>query len=163
MAFSRQEYWNGWPCPPPGDLPNPGIKPRSPALQAASLSSEPTGKPLPKYKRRLKVVNKLNVCLNLPQSLHLTGAGTRAHIGHIPSLHRAHEREGISLMQITIQQMPSWKDPWFIQLSKISRGEDWQLKQQAAYKWHQNVTEGILFPSRIHTLFRSKSWQRAKY
>ena len=37
MAFSRQEYWSGLPCPPPGDLPNPGIKPRSPALQADSL------------------------------------------------------------------------------------------------------------------------------
>ena len=31
-GFSRQEYWNGLPCPPPGDLPNPGIEPRSPAL-----------------------------------------------------------------------------------------------------------------------------------
>jgi len=41
MEFSRQEYWSGLPCPPPGDLPNPGIKPRSPALQADSLPSEP--------------------------------------------------------------------------------------------------------------------------
>ena len=37
MGFSRQEYWNGLPCLPPGDLPNPGIKPASPALQADSL------------------------------------------------------------------------------------------------------------------------------
>ena len=44
LEFSRQEYWNGLPCPPPGDLPNPGIKPRSPALQANSLPSEPSGK-----------------------------------------------------------------------------------------------------------------------
>ena len=36
MEFSRQEYWNGLPFPSPGDLPNPGIKPRSPALQADS-------------------------------------------------------------------------------------------------------------------------------
>ena len=41
--FSRQEYWSGLPCPPPGDVPDPGIKPRSPALQANSLSSEPAG------------------------------------------------------------------------------------------------------------------------
>ena len=34
MGFSRQEYWSGLPCPPPGDRPNPGIKPGSPALQA---------------------------------------------------------------------------------------------------------------------------------
>ena len=44
-GFSRREYWNVLPCPPPGDLPNPGIEPRSPALQADSLSSEPPGKP----------------------------------------------------------------------------------------------------------------------
>ena len=36
VEFSRQEYWSGLPCPSPGDLPNPGIKPRSPALQADS-------------------------------------------------------------------------------------------------------------------------------
>ena len=45
MEFSRQEYWSGLPFRSPGDLPNPGIKPRSPELQADSLSSAPTGKP----------------------------------------------------------------------------------------------------------------------
>ena len=45
MGFSRPEYWSGLPCPLPGDLPNPGIKPRSPALQPDSLPSEPPGKP----------------------------------------------------------------------------------------------------------------------
>ena len=44
-GFSSQQYWSGLPCPPPGDLPNPGIKPRSRALQAYSLPSEPPGKP----------------------------------------------------------------------------------------------------------------------
>ena len=43
MGFSRQEYWNGLPCPPPGDLPNPRTELRSPALKADSLSSEPPG------------------------------------------------------------------------------------------------------------------------
>ena len=45
MAFSRQEYWSGLPFPTPGDLPNPGIEPRSTALQAEALTSEPPGKP----------------------------------------------------------------------------------------------------------------------
>ena len=40
MGFSRQEYWSGWPFPSPGDLPNSGIKPGSPTLQADSLPSE---------------------------------------------------------------------------------------------------------------------------
>ena len=41
MDFSKEEYWSGLPCPPPGDLPNPGMGPRSTALQADSLPSEP--------------------------------------------------------------------------------------------------------------------------
>ena len=51
MGFSRQECWSGLPFPSPdllllsGDLPDPGIKPRSPALQAYALPSEPPGKP----------------------------------------------------------------------------------------------------------------------
>ena len=45
MGFSRQESWSELPLPSPGDLPDPGIKPGSPALQADSLSSEPPGKP----------------------------------------------------------------------------------------------------------------------
>ena len=40
MGFSRQEYWSGLPLPSPGDLPDPGIEPRSPALQAASLPTK---------------------------------------------------------------------------------------------------------------------------
>ena len=45
IEFFRQEYWSGLPCPPPGDLPNPEIEPRSPTLQVDSLLSEPPGKP----------------------------------------------------------------------------------------------------------------------
>ena len=44
MGFSRQGYWSGLPFPSPGDLPDPGIKPRSPALQADALPSKPQGK-----------------------------------------------------------------------------------------------------------------------
>ena len=49
MGFFRQEYWSGFPFPSPGDLPGPGIEttvPVSPALQADSLPSEPSEKPL---------------------------------------------------------------------------------------------------------------------
>ena len=41
MGFSRQEYWSGLPFPSPGDIPDPGIKSRSPVLQADTLTSEP--------------------------------------------------------------------------------------------------------------------------
>ena len=45
LEFSRPEYWSGLPFPSPGDLPNPGIEPRSPTLQADSSPAEPQGKP----------------------------------------------------------------------------------------------------------------------
>ena len=46
MGFSRQEYWSGLPFPSPGDLPDSGIKPGSPALQADTLPSKPPGPPI---------------------------------------------------------------------------------------------------------------------
>ena len=52
MGFSRQECWSGLPFPSPGDLPNPGIEPGSPTLQADTLPSEPT------YKYSLKKKKK---------------------------------------------------------------------------------------------------------
>ena len=45
MRFSRQEYWSGLPCPPPGDLSDSVIEPRFPTLQADTLPSDPPGKP----------------------------------------------------------------------------------------------------------------------
>ena len=56
MGFSREEYWSGLPFPSPGDLPDPGIEPGSPAFQADALTSEPPGKWPPL---------SLRVCLNL--------------------------------------------------------------------------------------------------
>ena len=49
MEFYRQEYWNGFPFPSPGDLPDPGIESGSPALQADALPSKPPGKPVRKW------------------------------------------------------------------------------------------------------------------
>ena len=45
MGFSKQEYWRGLPFPPPGDPPNPGIEPPSPALTGRFFTTEPPGKP----------------------------------------------------------------------------------------------------------------------
>ena len=68
MGFSRQEYWNGLPFPSPGDLPDPGIKPRSPALQADVLLSEPPGKPkrdAKKYKWNVLCEHSLLIFKNM--------------------------------------------------------------------------------------------------
>ena len=58
MGFPRQEYWSGLPFPSPGDLPDPGVEPRCPALQMDSIPSEPPGKPQP-FRILLKTVNVL--------------------------------------------------------------------------------------------------------
>ena len=52
VGFSRQEYWSGLPFPSPGDLPDPGIKPRSPVLQAEALPSEPQGSHLGPWQKK---------------------------------------------------------------------------------------------------------------
>ena len=61
MGFSRPEYWSGLPFPSPGDLPNPGIEPGSPALQADTLPSEPPGKSV----ITLKLINFILVTPNM--------------------------------------------------------------------------------------------------
>ena len=61
----RQEYWSGLPFPSPGDLPDPGIQPRSPSLWADALPSEPPGKPHNiSCKTSLIVMNSFCVCLS---------------------------------------------------------------------------------------------------
>ena len=59
MGFSRQEYCSGLPFPSPGDLPNPRIKPRSPALQADALTSEPPGKPKKMLNMKLPFLSQI--------------------------------------------------------------------------------------------------------
>ena len=68
LGFSRQEYWSGLPFLSPGDLPNPGIKLRSPGLQAVSLPSEPPGNIFYIFLLYLKDYEKSFVC---PDSLRL--------------------------------------------------------------------------------------------
>jgi len=76
MEFPRQEYWSGLPCPPPGDLPNPGIKPaslESTALAGRFLTTVPLGKPNKWY------ALSLSLSLALSRSLSLSLALSRSH------------------------------------------------------------------------------------
>ena len=68
MGFSRQEYWSGLPFPSPEDLPDPGIEPRSPALEADALTSEPPGNP------KASVYNAGDLC-SIPESGRSSGEG----------------------------------------------------------------------------------------
>ena len=67
MVFSRQEYWNGLPCPPPGNCPDPGIKPGSPTLRADSWLSEPPGKPYVGHEEKPLHPPVLECSLSTPQ------------------------------------------------------------------------------------------------
>ena len=63
VEFSRHECWSGWPFPSPGDLPDPGIEPGSPTLQADALLSEPPGKSM--YKMEIIIVPSSSVVKRL--------------------------------------------------------------------------------------------------
>ena len=69
LKFSRPEYWSGYPSPPPGDLPNPGMEPRSPALQADSLPAKPPGKPKNAGVGSLSLLQRIFLTQKLNQSL----------------------------------------------------------------------------------------------
>ena len=73
MEFSREEYCSGLPFPSPGDLPDPGIKSRSPALQADSLPSEPPGKP------SITLERVAQLCLTLCDPIDCSPAGSSVH------------------------------------------------------------------------------------
>ena len=72
MEFSRQEYWSGLPFPSPGDLPDPGIEPRSPTLQADSLPSDPPRELPIKKKKERDILKSRDI--TLPTKVHLVKA-----------------------------------------------------------------------------------------
>ena len=70
VGFSRQEYWSGLPFPSPGDLPDQGIEPRSPVLQADALPSEPPGKP----KETIRLSSTVAVPFHIPECVRVPTA-----------------------------------------------------------------------------------------
>ena len=71
MEFSRQEYWSGFPFPSPGNLPESGIEPGSPALEADALTSEPPGKP-----HAAAAAKSLQSCLTLCNPIDSSSPGS---------------------------------------------------------------------------------------
>ena len=63
MGFSKQRYWSGLPFPSPGDLPNPGVEPGSPTMQADSLLCEPPEKPC-EYLITFSILSKAQLCVS---------------------------------------------------------------------------------------------------
>ena len=70
MGFSRHEYWSGLPFPSPGDLPDPGIEPRSPSLEADALTSEPPGKMIQNLENKMALqINRLETRIEKRQKM----------------------------------------------------------------------------------------------
>ena len=87
MEFSRQEYWSELPFPPAGDLPDPGIEPRSPLLQAGLLPSEP---PVSSIRARICPPNTMS---GMPESLkYVWGNKWMSQVGEI----RGHDFYGLA-------------------------------------------------------------------
>ena len=63
VGFSRQEHWSGLPFPPPGDLPDPGIEPRSPTVASRFFTTEPPEKPHYTYQQMQKILFEEESCL----------------------------------------------------------------------------------------------------
>ena len=122
MGFSRQEYWSGLPFPSPGNLPDPGIEPKSPALQADALPSKPPGKSL-KFSDSitlLKVLCILLFCFWLKSFQHfLWGRSSVPHssaskesvcnAGDLGSISRSGRFSG---ERITHSNILAWRIPW---------------------------------------------------
>ena len=114
MGFSRQEYWGGLPFPSPGDLPDPGIEPRSPALQADALTSEPPGK-LP-YEDKEPISPG---SAKLGQGQAGVDWGLCSDPGHCPAwLLAAFEKQLSSLTILSVWEAtvgsPQWLKPYFL-------------------------------------------------
>ena len=77
MEVSRQERWSGLPFPSPGDLPDPGIKPGSPTLQADALPSKPPGKPQMNLSMKQKQAPRQRTDLWLPRERGMGKVGLR--------------------------------------------------------------------------------------
>ena len=77
MGFTRQESWGGWPFPSPGDLPNPGIEPGSPALQADTLPTEYQGSPTCPESWVKVLFHCIYIYLNLKMSVTVQSVGNK--------------------------------------------------------------------------------------
>ena len=102
-GFSRQEHWSGLPFPSPRDLPDPGIKPGSPTLQADTLTSEPPGKPLYKPMLLLLLLSRFShvrLCATPETAAHQAppslGFSRQEHWSGLPFPSPMHERKSES-------------------------------------------------------------------
>ena len=120
-GFARQEYWSGLPCPPPGDLPNPGIESRSHALQVDSLLTEPPAKPKNTAVGSLSLLQGIFLtqessqcllhCRQILSKLSYQGSPISIYWGHTRASMVAHMVKNLSAMQETQVWSLGWEHP----------------------------------------------------
>ena len=108
MEFSRPKHWSGLPFPYPGDLPNPGIQPRFPALEADSLPAEPQGKPK----------NTGLGSLSLPQGIFPT---QESNWGFLPCRPILYQLSYEGSPQISLKLKVYFSKPWYIFFKYMSK------------------------------------------
>ena len=101
MEFSRQEFWSGLPFPSPGDLPDPGIEPWTPELQADALPSEPSGKPINSYEGEGEVARSCPTLCD-PTDCSLPGS----------SIHGIFQARVLEWVSISFSRGSSWPRGW---------------------------------------------------
>ena len=140
MGFSRQEYWSGLPFPSPGDLPDPGIKPRSPALQADSLPTELWGKPIKKAEHQRIDAFELWYWRRL---LRVPWTARRSNQSILKGISPEYSLEGL-MMKLKLQyfghlmQRTHWRRPWCWERLKVGgEGDDrrWDSWMALRTRW----------------------------
>ena len=140
-GFSRQKFWSVLPCPPPGDLANPGIEPRSPTLQEDSLPSEPPGKPnFWVYKHQ-----RLEACLSSFIFVNLCYIGVASlvaqRVKHLPAMQETWvpslgQEDPLEKEMATHSSILAWRIPWTEEPGRLqSRGS-----QRVRHNWATSLS-----------------------
>ena len=153
MGFFRQEYWSGLPFPSPGDLPNPGIKPGSPTLQADTLQSEPPGKT--PWRRAWQPKNKIFIQsqntflqINYKRKGYFTVkklCNTMLHIfrfyTYIHTHTHTHTHKGASLVAQMVNNPPAMQEAWVQSLGQEDPLEKGMTTHSSILAWRIPWTE----------------------
>ena len=128
IGFSRQEYWSALPSPSPEDLPNPGIKPMFPALQADALPSEPPGKPDQKSPKKTNKKNRMftveksfpggAVVKNLPADV-----GNARDVGLIPGSERSPGEGNGNPLQYSCLENSMNRGSWWTTVHEVAKSQ----------------------------------------
>ena len=130
MELSRQEYWSGLPFPSPGDLPDPGIEPGSPALQADSLLSEPPGKP--RFIGAAAAAKSLQSCLTMCNPIDSSPPGST-----IRGILQARTLEWVA---ISFSRRSSWPRDWTPGSCITGRlFTIWVTRETQVYSWGKSL------------------------